>query len=400
VSLRIAIVCLLAGLATLHAATSTAQIHREALVREIAPPAKPGGLKDRGDGVLWETRVREPGSTYLRLRFDNIEARPSARYSIVLRDASERTLARYTPAQFASSSTFLTAPLFTDTVIVQVEGQIAESDLTFAVSHVIYQVDAAGRMTPQSVVPTWRTVEEARGLHSQKIGDWAQAVAKLYIGDGYVCTGFLIGSTALVTNHHCLNKSRDFQRTAKAAQRGCNDIDVQFDFDYQPSPDKGAMVTCAGVKDFDASLDLAVLTVNPPALPGTKGSRSVLKLASSDERHRGRAVVIHHPVGLAKKVSFACDAFAPEAAAEQSLLEHDCSTMGGSSGAPVLNEKGEVVGLHYAGPYGENMTIKEIEAAAATGAVFRNKSKPLVLLRPRIEPFADRGRTASAGGGL
>ena len=69
------------------------------------------------------------------------------------------------------------------------------------------------------------------------------------------------------------------------------------------------------------------------------------------------------------------------------MVEHTCSTAGGSSGAPVIREDGTVVALHFAGAFPETMTVGEIDEALAGGRVFRNRSKPIGILRDRLKEF-------------
>ena len=89
-----------------------AQIHKEAVVREIAPLIA-DTFRDRGDGVLWEGQVSAPGAFYVRLRFSDVTSPPGAQYTVVVRKASNRhALARYSASAFTATRTFDTrAPL-------------------------------------------------------------------------------------------------------------------------------------------------------------------------------------------------------------------------------------------------------------------------------------------------
>jgi V8-like Glu-specific endopeptidase len=91
---------------------------------------------------------------------------------------------------------------------------------------------------------------------------------------------------------------------------------------------------------------------------------------------------IHHPAGLATKVSADCKVYPTTA---EQPVEHDCSTVGGSSGAPLIGRDGQVVALHFEGAYPRSMTAGEIEQALLEGRVFRNKAKPMRLVRERLQ---------------
>src|SRR4029079_11383315 len=74
--------------------------------------------------------------------------------------------------------------------------------------------------------------------------------------------------------------------------------------------------------------------------------------------------VVHHPTGKPKQISIEC----PVAEAEHAgwkpgsgLTEftHRCDTEAGSSGAPVLDAKGDIVGLHHLGFELDPVTCKQ-----------------------------------------
>jgi Trypsin-like peptidase domain len=365
-----------------------AQFVQEGQVQKLNPALRPADFKNRGDGVLWQGVVSAPGSAYIRIHFADIKAGPGSLYAVVLRGKGERALARYLLADFQNKSEFLSDVLFTDTILVQVEGKQIPPDLTFSIDWFVHQVDTVGRLTPHSIVAVWRPVDEAAvQLRAPFITDAAKSVAKLLIGEGYACSGFLIAQNLLLTNFHCLDKSLEFRATSKSKTPSCSDIEVRFDFDFQPSPEKSVKTNCLFVRDASADLDFAALELRPEEATKTAPRRPVLKLSTSEPK-RGPAIIIHHPAGLAKKVSFGCDVF--PSANDQALLEHDCSTLGGSSGSPVLSPDGVVIGLHYAGPFRDDATIGEINMAIAQGAVFRNKSKPMSTLIQRLTPLLTR----------
>ena len=81
---------------------------------------------------------------------------------------------------------------------------------------------------------------------------------------------------------------------------------------------------------------------------------------------------MHHPGGLAKQLTFGCKAYG----VSPQVIEHDCSTIPGSSGAALIARDGTVIAVHYAGPFDDSMTVGEINAAVRRGQIFRNKARP------------------------
>ena len=364
--------CLPAALA-LVAATAHAQVHREAIPLRSFTPLSASTFADRGDGVSWEGSASAPGALYLRLRFSEIVSPAGGSQRIVVRGADERTLVSYSADRFGAQSELWTPVLFSPSVTVHVHGE-PPAGFSFKVDRVLRQADLQGRMTPQSILPSWKALDEL-GL-SDPARPLAGGVAKLYVGEGYVCTGFLVSDRGVLTNHHCLEKSIDYQRTKDEPAISCSDIEVQFGFDLQPSPRASVRLSCRGVLARDAPLDFALLEVDQGAT-----RRPVLALAPRAPASPEPVYVIHHPAGLAKKVSAGCQAFV----VAEDRIEHDCSTVGGSSGSPMLAKDGMVVALHNEGAYPRTMTGEEIEAAIAEGKVFRNKAKPMHLIRPKLQ---------------
>ena len=178
-------------------------------------------------------------------------------------------------------------------------------------------------------------------------------------------------------------RSSDGQNDPKTAagQKACGDIRAQFDFNRQLSPNLGKSVGCSKVLDFDKPLDFALLELEsvPPISDGK--IRQILELADRDINEKSEpAFVVHHPVGLSKKVSQDCTAYYLDA----TNAEHNCGTLGGSSGSPVFANDGKVIALHSYGAYPLELTIREIEERISKGEVFRNKARPIKVIRDRI----------------
>jgi len=369
------------------AAPAATQVFREGLTGKLSIAAGP--YKDRGDGVLWEGSVDNPKSFWMRLHFSGIRSQPNRDYTVVIRDGDRKSVARYKAEQFSRSPELWSDVVFSDRVHVQVEGE--PGDLAFTIDKFVFQLDPVGRLTPQTTIPNWRTVSEsAAQLRIPRMLEAARAVAKLFIGDGYVCSGFLVTVDILLTNHHCLARSEAFAATRGQPlnKRTCTDIEGHFDFDQQGSPKKALKTNCLAVLDFDADLDFALLRIDsrPIVSVETPAARQPLKFATSRIPSGRDVFVIHHPAGLAKKVSFQCRATDGRVDSEK-LIEHDCSTVGGSSGSPILNADMEVVGLHFRGAVPTNITVAELEERLMAGEVFLNGAKPLTALMARLQPF-------------
>jgi hypothetical protein len=360
----------------LMAGSARAQVHDDA-ARPLTPPLVAGSFQDRGDGVLWEARLREPDAAYLRLRFEAIVVPPGSDLVVTVRAADGTALARYTGAELARHASWYTEVLPTDAVRVQVTGTPPLAGVSFAITEIVRGVSE--QVIPQSVVSTWVDVARARPRFRDEL---LASVAKLFIGSAVTCTGFLVGPQAILTNFHCLAKSPAFRDTQNRVTPDCSDIAVHFDFDRQSAPEAVIRARCARVLKFDQALDYALLDLGSPPAQGAT-ARAPLPLADQGLAQAGQGHVVHHPVGLAKKVSIDCD-LQPAA---DGRIEHRCSTRGGSSGAPLLDDTQRVIGLHHEGAHSPGMTQEQIDRLEGEGHVFWNKAKPSNLIREQIGSF-------------
>jgi S1-C subfamily serine protease len=372
------IVAALIGL-TLGVRVTHAQELQEADVTKLSPAvvAEPG--EDRGDTIVWEDTVVAPERTlYMRLHFTDIRKADTTAYRVVIRAADERVLASYNGDDFNGAESFFTELLYASAVKVQVQTRkrgTSPKALRFAIDSFVSAIDVRGRLTPQSILPAWRSLDSVPGrIPARQLAD---AIAKLYMGDGAVCSGFLVGPELLLTNHHCLAHSTQFRQSPTQ----CGDILIHFDFNNQARPDQYVALDCVEVLTTDAGvLDYALLRTSRERDRLTP--RTILKF-SMQTGIVSDLFMIHHPAGLATQVSFDCAI----KKAGKDEVQHDCSTTNGSSGAPVLRRDGTVVALHNDGAYPEDLTIAALTARLAKGEVFLNKARPATAVREAIKKY-------------
>ncbi|MCF7702334.1 trypsin-like serine peptidase [Loktanella sp. M215] len=175
----------------------------------------------------------------------------------------------------------------------------------------------------------------------------AQAVAWLSFIDGgasRACTGVLIRSDLLLTNQHCI-----------ASDAACASMRAIFGYEYDAAGrlNMGPQIGCAG---FDPAWSDFALDVTALRLTGSPGADyAPISLPDMDpgaEALHGPLFIVQHPGPHPKQVSFIdCGAAASpvDGRAAASDFTHTCDTAEGSSGAPVFNAAGQLVGLHHFG---------------------------------------------------
>jgi hypothetical protein len=379
----VCIVVLWSGLALMGSADVSGQELQEGDRHALSPPLVALPMTDRGDHVWWEGRVIGPvDAQYLRLRFSDIHDAAAGDYKVVIRGADERQLTTLSPSFFTGAEND-TDPLFSHVAVIQVVSKSrVPPGFGFTVRQFVSATDIRGRLTLQSILPTWRPIDQVPA--SSPLRPYADSVAKLFMGDGATCSGFLVGQNQLLTNYHCLVHSTGFSRAVPLTSLNCHDIRAQFDFNDQGHPSTGVFVRCESVVAGDEPVDYVLLTLAPEL--NRLAPRKYLRLSEVSAADRQHLVVIHHPAGLATQLTIDCSTF-PAGNGVRNLVEHDCSTAPGSSGAPVLTAGGEVVALHSDGAYPDNLTMRDISERLAQGEVFRNKARPAKDIAAQIRPL-------------
>lgn len=202
------------------------------------------------------------------------------------------------------------------------------------------------RNYPAAFVSGWNTFCEAVKPYLYSIGR-IDRVNKP--SDEPLATGFVVGKRALVTNKHVLAAL-----SADTFQLERGEAVVRFGQEWG-APDAFAPVAITGVLDVHTELDMVVLEIeNTANLP--------LKIATTAPSVEAQVVAIGYPQEDPRspvfrdvifegkyKVKRAAPGEITDSAAAS--LYHDCSTLGGNSGSPLLAmDTARVVALHRDGP--------------------------------------------------
>lgn len=152
------------------------------------------------------------------------------------------------------------------------------------------------------------------------------------------CTGFLVTSNLLLTNHHCVSQPWQL-RTAKAV------------FGYESEPRETEQFSVTDIVAQSEPLDFSLLRLDKLA----EGWQVVI-VALQPIHSDAPLVLIQQPNGGVKKIAVRkCKVQFSDAvgvSGSRTDFYHLCDSEGGSSGSPVMDAaSGEVVGLHHAGQY-------------------------------------------------
>ena len=156
-------------------------------------------------------------------------------------------------------------------------------------------------------------------------------------------TGFLVGDELVITNHHVIESEQtadesEFQFHYELGRNG-KELAVQAARRL-----KGGLFHTSPVEEN--SVDTGALDYTVIQLSEVPKGIVPLKLSPAAVKREERVTIIQHPGGNYKKISLQNN-FVEYA--DQYVVQYTTSTEAGSSGAPVINDRFEVVALHHAG---------------------------------------------------
>jgi len=200
--------------------------------------------------------------------------------------------------------------------------------------------------------PRWSPIASASSgdrKHAESVG--------MLIGNSndktWCCSGVVIAENLLLTNWHCgsYTESSDDKWSPEA----CRNMVINLAWDQYGNQDQkihDREFVCDAVLATDQDLDIAVIKIR--SLLGHETARPI-KIRTKPLDNNEALSLIHHPACLPKQLtSTSCQVDSKSyrgwrnAAAKTEIL-HSCDTEGGSSGAPILDEAGNLVALHHLG---------------------------------------------------
>ncbi len=281
------------------------------------------------EGIVWRNVLYHPSSDFLILHFVfySIKQNNSSRWSLQMRGKNQIITIESTDLEKAQ----LPFEMWTDEIsgnrtILELYGD--PRGLRFKVDKYIYSVPP---FQVKNIIGNddRKDIINYRGMDPY---EWGKGIALLKIieKDGYYpCTAFLLSDDLLLTNEHCLSS-----RWEK----------IIAEFNYETGNlGRTKKVGAEPVMPPDYNLDFVILRlkekIDKPRVKPAFGTKTIT-LGEP-------LIVIQHPAGQQKQVVI------KDCRVDHIPLAnyfcHTCDTLSGSSGSPVFNVDGIIVGVHQWG---------------------------------------------------
>jgi hypothetical protein len=197
---------------------------------------------------------------------------------------------------------------------------------------------------------------------------------------GTSCTGALLPGDHVLTNHHCLPASGDFEP-----------VRASILMDYLTLDGKGSkrFEIDLPTLEADATLDFAIAKVR--GVPTAEFGAA--RLFPVEIQPSQSLFIVHHPLGRPKVISrFRCLAVKDQEPGPE--LRHRCDTLGGSSGSLVYDSRFQGVALHKEGGL-DAKDASSFNSATRMSAILHN-SRILQATARNTAPASSPDKAANA----
>ncbi|MDX1195335.1 hypothetical protein GOL96_30090 [Sinorhizobium medicae] len=307
-----------------------------------------------GAASLRAELISSANTRYTRVLIEQGAASGKA-WTLVIRDGKQRVLQTLGPEDFSRRSEILTHRLATNHLIFELTSEDGKfPDLLLRQQIIMpHTVDGLPYYSRKvEGVDDWKALYDPTiSFDQRKLGD---NVAFLMVGlnEGSqpgTCSGLALPPDLLLTNWHCgpkFNGAGAQLPDAFWGQSICDRtlVDLSWDDD-----ETSREYTCVKVLAKSQDLDYALLRIRP-----IDSSSAIAPIPLSLKTDDTAVSMVHHPAAAKKVISQNCQIRDPALPSWTKLVPsatftHRCDSEGGSSGAPMFNTQGELVGLHHLG---------------------------------------------------
>ncbi len=310
----------------------------------------------------WEAALNYKDANNNRVRYFRHfilapEPQSEKEWLLVYRDNKGRTVETISPDRFEGKSGAWSRRINNaSTVVLHILPDNPATKMVAEVADIIKMPaeSAAPYYSSKSADPDFVDLYSTKKA-SRLLGDHVGFVMVSQGKRSWSCSGLFVASDLVLTNWHCGIAAPDSNVSESVAwtQSICDNtlIDASWDDD-----EFDREFVCRSIVAKHKPLDFVLLKVTSLGRGKDRLRPALLRQTSLMKEP---LEIIHHPAGRTKQHSFkGCqvleterNAWVRDARTDGKFTEftHNCDTEAGSSGAPVFDQNGRVVGLHHLG---------------------------------------------------
>lgn len=289
----------------------------------------------------------DASARYLRVRFA-VDSPPRCEWYLTVRDSVYRVVQTFTPRNIRNPQSQWT---------VRIPGSVARFQLERCAGNSPVIKFKEYIWMPKEEKNSYYSVQDSRNKRLFPLYQSSSAVVPINVrpwGDfvgfmmsswgklNWTCSGVLVAPDLFLTNWHCGGPPTFDSDERYWSQQILNDTIIDFSWDGDDLSREYAVI---GREAVNKDLDFAILKVRP--IDSAEEARAVA--LSRRPVHGGDPVrIIHHPAAMEKRTGD-CQVVDTPYQHRPADFTHRCDTEGGSSGAPMFDSAGNVVGLHHHG---------------------------------------------------
>lgn len=335
-----------------HLQTANSQSRPVACERASHPVTEIGELFQLGTSFYSNTglvRISNPEASYLR---PHIELKKDApcHWFLTVRDKEFRALQTLTSSDFAKSRSRWTARVAGTTAVLDLAGCGPDEGPQLVLQEYIAMPDSAQHPYYSAQDPDHPRFKDlyTQNPNLRVFGDFVGFFMSSWDRGSWTCSGVMVASDLFLTNWHCGAPRSDFPLQGYWDDQIVRNaiIDLSWDGDDLSREYNGARLLAA-----DPDLDFALIEVTPITW---SGKARPVEISREPVRINDPIMIIHHPAARTKQISLDCTVTDANIKSWRDQVDgvdfgHRCDTEAGSSGGPVLNREGRLIGLHHRG---------------------------------------------------